>query len=345
MNAESIARPTSRRAAAALAIALAAHGGASAQQSLESAYRTTGPQVVAVFEEQRATLQRSSAVIQQGRTQLAYGTVVSVDGAVLTKASEIEDADSLTVVIDRRVFRDVEVAAVDPVWDVALLRVDADDLIPVVLADESAAEPDLGTWVVANGATSRTTRRALAGVISANARPIPTDGGAVLGVMLKAVDQGLEIENTVEGSGAERAGLQVGDIITEVAGKPVASPEDVVEAIGEGKPGERISITYLRDGDPATSEVPLTARGQLFNEEMMTRNDMMSGDFSRRRSGFPRVLQHDILGNSSTVGGPLIDLEGRCVGMNIARANRSESFAIPAAELRELIARLSSAIP
>jgi serine protease Do len=334
-----------RRAAASLAIVFAAHGGASAQQSLESAFRTTGPQVVAAFEEQRAVLQQSSAVIQQGRTQLAYGTVVSVDGAVLTKASEIEDADSLTVVIDRRVFRNVEVAAVDPVWDVALLRVDADDLTPVVFADESAAEPGLGTWVVANGATSRTTRRALAGVISANARAIATDGGAVLGVMLKAVDQGLEIESTVEGSGAERAGLQVGDIITEVAGQPVAAPEDVVEAIGEGKPGERIAIAYLRDGDPESAEVPLTARGQLFNEEMMTRNDMMSGDFSRRRSGFPRVIQHDILGNSSTVGGPLIGLDGRCVGMNIARANRSESFAIPAAELRDVIARLNNADP
>jgi serine protease Do len=71
-----------------------------------------------------------------------------------------------------------------------------------------------------------------------------------------------------------------------------------------------------------------------------SRNDTMSGDYSKRRSGFPRVLQHDVQGNRATVGGPLLDLEGRCIGMNIARANRAESFAIPVEELRDVISRL-----
>ena len=66
----------------------------------------------------------------------------------------------------------------------------------------------------------------------------------------------------------------------------------------------------------------------------------MSGDVSVRRSGFPRVLQHDTQGSSRTVGGPLLDLDGKCIGMNIARANRAESFAIPVEELREVGQRL-----
>jgi serine protease Do len=66
----------------------------------------------------------------------------------------------------------------------------------------------------------------------------------------------------------------------------------------------------------------------------------MSGDFSPRRSGFPRALQHDILGSRALQGGPLLDLDGRCIGMNIARANRSESFAIPVEELKGLAERL-----
>jgi serine protease Do len=66
----------------------------------------------------------------------------------------------------------------------------------------------------------------------------------------------------------------------------------------------------------------------------------MSGDVSKRRSGFPRVLQHDVQGTSKTVGGPLVDLDGKCIGMNIARANRAESFAIPIEELREISQRL-----
>ncbi len=72
----------------------------------------------------------------------------------------------------------------------------------------------------------------------------------------------------------------------------------------------------------------------------MDRNDMMSGDFSKRRSGFPRVIQHDVLANSTIMGGPVLNLGGKCVGMNIARANRAETFAIPARELKELAGRL-----
>jgi serine protease Do len=66
----------------------------------------------------------------------------------------------------------------------------------------------------------------------------------------------------------------------------------------------------------------------------------MSGEFSPRRSGFPRILQHDILGSRSVTGGPLLDLDGRCIGMNIARADRAQSFAIPVEDLKEIAARL-----
>jgi S1-C subfamily serine protease len=72
----------------------------------------------------------------------------------------------------------------------------------------------------------------------------------------------------------------------------------------------------------------------------MNNNDLMSGDVSKRRSGFPRVLQHDIPGNGKIVGGPLLDIDGRCLGMHIARANRAENFAIPVEDLRALAERL-----
>ncbi len=312
----------------------------SAQQSLESAFRTTGAEVVAAFDTPRQVLQTSSAVIEQGRTQLAYGMVVSSDGAILTKASEIEGKTGLTVRVDRQAFDEVEIVAVDPVWDVALLRVDADDLVPVEYIDEDAGDLQHGTWVVANGATSRLARRALGGVISANAREIPAAGGAVLGLVMEVTDDGVRVEEVVEGSGAERAGLEKGDILVAIDGMVVGIPEDIIEAMGERSAGESIQLRYLRDDGEHDVEVPLIAREELFAEQMMTRNDMMSGAFSKRRSGFPRVIQHDILSNRSTVGGPLLDLDGRCVGMNIARANRAESFAIPAAEVREIAARL-----
>jgi S1-C subfamily serine protease len=128
--------------------------------------------------------------------------------------------------------------------------------------------------------------------------------------------------------------MKKGDILTAIADKPVKEIEALGKMLSEMKSGTDVKVTLLREGKKTELDVKLSARGDLFRE--VSRNDQMSGDFSNRRSGFPRVIQHDILGASLTMGGPVLDLEGRAVGMNIARANRAETFAIPVEELREL---------
>ena len=307
------------------------------QQNLESAYRTTGTAVVAAFEPQRAILQTSSAVILDGRRESGYGVIISPDGHILTKASEFSELEKPNVTVDRTNYPKVELLAVDPTWDVALIKIEAEGLVPLPYAPNSAVPQ--GTWVVANGVSSRTRRRLMAGIISANIREIPAAGGAALGVVLAAESKELKIDEVNEKSGAKEAGLQKGDILLAIDGKKVSELKEIAEALKDRKAGSMVKVTCLRDKEEFTVEVRLSARGDMFTEQM-NRNDMMSGDFSKRRSGFPRVLQHDILGNSRIVGGPLLDLDGRCLGMNIARANRSESFAIPLEELKEISARL-----
>ena len=325
-------RSISSSAPVRLAIAVARAVPATAQQSLETNFRTTGAAVIAVFEPQRAVIQLSSAVIYDGRKEIAYGTVITADGYILTKATEIEGVGKLDVRVDEDSFKDAKVVMTDSRWDVALLKVEATDLTPVVWAPDSKLAR--GTWVVVNGVTSRTNRRILAGIISADAREISPEGGAVLGVTLKETKKGLAIEDVSKDSGAEKSGLKKGDIITAIAGGPVKEIEELSKLMGEMKSGTDVKVTVLRDGKETELDVKLSARGDLFRE--VSRNDQMSGDFSNRRSGFPRIIQHDILGASTTMGGPVLDLEGRAVGMNIARANRAETFAIPVEELREL---------
>lgn len=314
-------------------LALPAHG----QQSLESACRTTGPAVTAVFEPQRAVLQTSSAVILDGRKEMGYGIVVSADGHILTKASELEGLQKISVTVDRTNYKGGEILATDPQWDVALLKIDAAGLIPVVYAPTS--DVPQGTWVVANGATSRTTRRALAGIVSAKIREIPAAGGAALGVVLNVKGKQLEIEEVADGSGAQQAGLEKGDVILSIEGVEIKKIEDIAQVLKDRKAGSTVQVNCRRGKREFAAEVRLSAKGEMF-DDTMNRNDMMSGDFSKRRSGFPRVMQHDILGSSRVTGGPLLDLEGRCIGMNIARANRAESFAIPVEDLKALAERL-----
>ena len=310
---------------------------AAGQQSLDSAYRTTGTAVVAAFEAQRQVLQTSSAVILTGRKEIACGVVISAEGHILTKASEVRELTSLTVTVDKTNYPDVKVLMVDPTWDVALLKIEASGLVPVVYAPTSAVPQ--GTWVVANGATTRTARRLLAGIVSAKTREIPASGGAALGVILNSKSKLLELDSVNEKSGAKEAGLQKGDVILSIEGKKVKKIEEIGEILKDRKSGSTVKLTYRRNDVETTVEVRLAARGEMFTDQM-NRNDQMSGEFSPHRSGFPRVMQHDILGSRSVAGGPLLDLDGRCIGMNIARANRAESFAIPVEDLKELAGRL-----
>jgi serine protease Do len=308
-----------------------------AQQSLESDFRTTGSAVVAIFEPQRAVLQKSSAVIYDGREESGYGVVISADGYILTKASEFENMKEPSITVDRTKYPEVKLLATDTEWDVALLKIQAEGLTPVVHAPTSDVAQ--GTWVAANGVTSRSTRRLLPGIVSAKIREIPAAGGAALGVVLSTKSKQLQIDEVHEDSGAKEAGLQKGDVILSIGDKPVKKVEDIAEALKDRKAGSHVKITVRRSKEQIEADVRLSVRGEMFREQM-NRNDMMSGDFSKRRSGFPRVLQHDILGTSKIVGGPVLDLEGRCIGMNIARANRAESFAIPVEDMKAIAERL-----
>ena len=98
------------RALAATAMAVAGFGlpSAAAFQTLRSELRMNGSEVMSAFEEQRAVLQQSSAVIYDGRKEAIYGVVVSADGLILTKASELKPITDLNVRIDREHFKEVE---------------------------------------------------------------------------------------------------------------------------------------------------------------------------------------------------------------------------------------------
>jgi serine protease Do len=229
---------------------------------------------------------------------------------ILTKASELAEIKELSVRIDRELFKEVEKVAVDEDWDVALLKVEAEGLVPVRWA---AAEPEQGTWVVANGATSRSRRRALAGMVSANTREVPVGGGAALGVTLTADAKKLKVGEISKGSGAEDAGLKKDDVILSLDGKELKKRQELLKMLRDYEPGAKVPIKIRRGEEELELEVELKARAEFFTDPM-SRNDMMSGRFSERRSGFPRVLQHDILGARSSVGGPVINLAGRVRG-------------------------------
>jgi serine protease Do len=81
---------------------------------------------------------------------------------------------------------------------------------------------------------------------------------AMLGVTTEGDDKGAEIQSITKESAAEKAGLKQGDIITKIDDKKIESSDDVTEAIRSHKPGDKVSITYLRDGKSQTATAELT---------------------------------------------------------------------------------------
>ncbi len=66
------------------------------------------------------------------------------------------------------------------------------------------------------------------------------------------VDQGVVVLDVVNRGPADDAGIEPGDVIVSVDNKPVSTPEDLVAAVRDHDPGDKLSITLVRDGAKKT---------------------------------------------------------------------------------------------
>jgi Do/DeqQ family serine protease len=264
------------------------------------------------------------------------GVIVDADaGYVLTNHHVIEDADEITIsLVDDRTLM-AEVVGSDPGSDIAVLRVEPDNLAEMPLGDSDVVR--VGDFVLAIGNPFGLEHTVTSGIVSGLSRRginpqgyedfIQTDasinpgnsGGALVnlngelvginsaifsrsggnigigfaipvnmarGIMDQIVDFGsvrrgllgvniapltpeiaadYELDSTSgalvtavsPGSAAERAGLQIGDVIISVDGAPVSDPAGLRNTIGLMRPGDEVEVGYVRDGRNRTVDAVL----------------------------------------------------------------------------------------
>lgn len=68
---------------------------------------------------------------------------------------------------------------------------------------------------------------------------------------------GVYIASVAEGGAADQAGIKSKDVIVKINGKNIQSPADLQETVGEHHPGDKIQVTYFRNGKEETASVEL----------------------------------------------------------------------------------------
>ncbi len=77
--------------------------------------------------------------------------------------------------------------------------------------------------------------------------------------------QGVYVREAAKDGAAAAAGIKAGDYISKINGVPIVSGNDMVEKIARLKPGDKISITYLRNGKENTVNVTLKNKSGTYD--------------------------------------------------------------------------------
>lgn len=113
------------------------------------------------------------------------------------------------------------------------------------------------------GPEHRVSRGSIGVQFNANATP----------ALARMYGHGVTIAEVIAGKPAEKAGLQTGDTITSVNGKPVKSGDELVSIISNVKPGNKVDITYLRNGQQKQASVSVEDRAKMFPDRTEEASD------------------------------------------------------------------------
>jgi serine protease Do len=120
---------------------------------------------------------------------------------------------------------------------------------------------------------------------------------AMLGVTTEKVEKGVEIQSITKESGAAKAGLKEDDVITKIDDKKIETPDDLSKIVKSHKPGDKVSISYLRDGkeQKATAGLGKWKGVNVFSTSPGFKMDMGDMDFDHmmpKIQSIPRIAPY-----------------------------------------------------
>jgi serine protease Do len=301
-------------------------------------YSRKSEQFANVFAPVADLMKEATVRVKADEEQVSLGTLIDDEGFILTKASELKR--NLSCEVGGETFP-ATVIGIHPETDLALLKIqtDSDALNPIVWSTESGI--NLGKWVVSPKANPDD--HAAIGVISTgNLRQIKPSR-PFIGIEMKDAKAGIRITKVVNKSPADYSGLLVGDVIYQLDDQPIKNRIELFKALGQYDADDRVTIKVMRFEKEVDIRLTLAEADKLApSSQRSNQQNSMGSRLSRRRKDFPNAIQHDSMLQSDTCGGPLLDLSGNAVGINIARAGRVASYALPVEVVLPIVKELKT---
>lgn len=283
-----------------------------------------------------AVARQSTVRVLVGGKQVVLGTIVDADGYIVTKASELPDGEmnsEITCQLPDGRKLPAKITGIHKQNDLAMLAVAAKGLTPVAWSKDVGCKP--GSWLATPG---RGELPISVGVMSTKVHDRPDRG--YLGVTTEQRRGTVRLRQVVPGTAAEAAGLRRGDVILEFDDNQIRSPRQFSSTIGRRKPGDKVKLKVRRRGEELILEATLRKnddrRGPTSSQERLW------GPLSDVRIGFTEVIQHDSVLRPNQCGGPLVNLDGEVVGINISRVGRMETLALTGKAVRSMLEDLKS---
>lgn len=271
---------------------------------------TTRPSIVQIIDEHGDTAQ--------------LGVVVTSDGYVITKASEVPGLDLVFAWSDGTQSA-ASVVLMDRGLDLLLAKADREDTIPITWA--SSTQCDRGEWMLSFTKPSTSAMAVRLGNISASRRGI-VGHGAALGIRMdNSRNTGVRIVEVASESPAEAAGIRTEDVLIALDDQPVTDTSSLSRVMMTLQPGEQVKLRIRRGPSEHDCSVRLASKSKVVAN--WDGEDYANGGVSLRTDNFPDVLQHQLPLNPHDMGGPLLNLDGQAIGINIARVDRVSTFALP----------------
>lgn len=257
-----------------------------------------------------------------------HGTLIRDTHWVISKSSMVLEGPKM--VIEETELK-LEVVNRDLENDLVLLKSSQQNSLGVALNVDDMNSKTVGSFLMTpdqNGA----------GLISIISTPPYASRKQVsrgyLGVVPETYEEeggGAILREVVRRGAAQLAGLKVGDVITQLDETPIKSHMELRRFLGKLDPGRDVVALIKRGSEQLEIQIQLGAFPSSSNHvaDKMAKSD--------RRDGFEEVISHDADLKPQKCGGPLFDLQGNFVGLNIARNSRVRSYAIPPSILQQLI--------